>query len=564
MAMLTQYSHSLLFEVVKYALPLFVTYALVLITYRLFLHPLSGYPGPFLARISDLCGAYYASQKKTHIYTWKNHCRYGPVVRVGPNKLVFSSVTALRDIYKSDRAIKTMAYKTMGSGGVHGNIFTTSDKYFHRGRRQLIGQVLTERSLRAFEPTMMAQIDVFLRELLKASSQGKPVNMTERTRRLGINIAALVGFGYDLQLQTSDANRWLLEVVDAGPGISIICYHSYRWLRNILRLARLWSLRDVRRKYMNLLDKIVTFRTSQDKDAIHDLYKFVADSLSYEAGGLRQSELWAEASVFLSAAGETTNTAISSTLFYLSRNPHAYTKLAHEISTTFPTRASIRGPALSSSCPYLRACIDESLRLSPPVPGILWRCEEQQQDEDENDDNKSPSFTIDGHPIPRGTSVGVNTYSLHRDPTYFSPDPFAYRPERWLDDDESEAQGRRKTRNRMREAFAPFSIGSRACAGKGMAYMEAGLVVAETLWCFDFSCVEEGVGGEGGGEVGKQNGLGRERERGREEENENEFRLEDVFASRHQGPWLVFKARADVDLGLELESEEDGLGGDGL
>lgn len=121
---------------------------------------------------------------------------------------------------------------------------------------------------------------------------------------------------------------------------------------------------------------------------------------------------------------------------------------------------------------YLRAFIDEALRLSPPVPGILWR-----DISPEYQRNNQP-FLVDGHVIPRGTAFGINVYSLHHNEDYF-PDSFSFKPERWLDSSPD-------TKKIMREAFNPFSMGPRGCAGKSMAYLEASLVLAKTLWYFDF------------------------------------------------------------------------------
>lgn len=103
--------------------------------------------------------------------------------------------------------------------------------------------------------------------------------------------------------------------------------------------------------------------------------------------------------------GDTTATALSATLFYLSRNPECYAKLATEIRAAFRKGTEISGKGLAG-CQYLRACIDESLRMSPPTPGTLWR---QLAPEEEG---RGP-FVVDGHVIPKGTKVGVNTYSLH-------------------------------------------------------------------------------------------------------------------------------------------------------
>jgi cytochrome P450 len=225
-------------------------------------------------------------------------------------------------------------------------------------------------------------------------------------------------------------------------------------------------------------------------------------------------------------AGDTTKTALSALFFYLSRNPESYHKLAHEIRSTFTSGNDIRGASLTG-CQYLRACIDEALRISPPAPATLWR--ELRSDVDDE------SFVVDGHVLPRGTLVGVNIYSVHHNEEYF-PDSFAFRPERWLDESSPDA------RQIMREAFVPFSIGARGCAGKTMAYTEISLVLAKTLWYFDFAPVSGELGERGAGRPG----LGSWRQR------REEFQLYDVFTAIHEGPYLTFKPRGE-DLLKDLE-----------
>lgn len=229
-----------------------------------------------------------------------------------------------------------------------------------------------------------------------------------------------------------------------------------------------------------------------------------------------------------SLGGDTTAAGISALLFYLTRHPEIYRKLAQEIRTTFSSSSEIHGGPQLSNCQYLRACIDEALRISPPVNGTLWR-------ELPADDDGSKPFVVDGHVIPKGVQVGVNIYTLQHNPEYF-PDPYAFKPERWLSGDEAE-------KRRMKEAFATFQIGYRGCAGKPMAYLEASLVIAKLLWYFDFESAPGEAGQVGGGKVGDKTGRHRP----------DEYQLYDVFASGHDGPMLVFKPRGEhwQELGTE-------------
>jgi cytochrome P450 len=159
--------------------------------------------------------------------------------------------------------------------------------------------------------------------------------------------------------------------------------------------------------------------------------------------------------------------------------------------------------------------------MSPPVSSTPWR---------QLAPDAEGVLVIDGHQIPKGIAVGVNIYSLHHTEEYF-PDPFKFSPERWLasgNGTEPSAEQRR-----TREAFCPFSIGHRSCAGKPVAYLEASLTLAKTLWYLDFERATGALGQVGAGKKGGQSGR----------ERPEEFQLYDTFNSVHDGPYLVFKPR---------------------
>jgi hypothetical protein len=51
-------------------------YALSL-SFRVLLHPLRKYPGPFIARLSEAYGGFYALRGTLHLQAYKNHLKYG-------------------------------------------------------------------------------------------------------------------------------------------------------------------------------------------------------------------------------------------------------------------------------------------------------------------------------------------------------------------------------------------------------------------------------------------------------------------------------------------------------
>lgn len=103
--------------------------------------------------------------------------------------------------------------------------------------------------------------------------------------------------------------------------------------------------------------------------------------------------------------------------FYLSRNPKAYARLATEIRTTFTSASEIHQGPLLKRCTYLRAVIDETMRMSPSALTPTWR------EQEATSVAAGEHFIVDGHDIPPGTQVAISQYSLQHNPKYF-PEPF--------------------------------------------------------------------------------------------------------------------------------------------
>lgn len=424
----------------------------------------------------------------------------------------------LKDIYLNETLLKSFAYKyTAATPGVYG-VFNVIDKSIHRYKRKLVGQAISERSMRIFEPVMQEQITVFLQLLLSSCSPNfTPVNMTTNVKRLTFDIAGLLAFGHNLKTQTDPKHRPLISAQTAGNHRSnIFLQFPFLYRTKVFSLLELFASDQVLAYYQSI-ESLIAARAAEPKHVRHDLYSLVVDEMNPDGNYLMDSEIWAEAAFFLPAGADTTAALLCAALFYLSRNPDPYAKLVHEIRTSFDAGDDIKvGPKLSS-CKYLRATIDETLRIAPPAPGTLWR---------ERPTTDKSSLVIDGHVIPPGVQVGVNTYALLHNEEYF-PEPFNFLPERWLAPVQDKS---------MLDAFVPFSIGSRGCAGKAMAYTQSSLVLARVLWYFDFEAAPNLLGKVGGGNPAL--GEGRERE--------HEFQLYDAASATHDGPVLVFHPRGDV------------------
>lgn len=110
------------------------------------------------------------------------------------------------------------------------------------------------------------------------------------------------------------------------------------------------------------------------------------------------------------------------------------------------------------------ACLDEALRIYPPVPGAFPR------------DVPPGGDYIGDTWVPDNTVVAVTQYAAyHSSDNFYLPNEFI--PERWLDDE--------RFKDDNKAAFQPFSVGPRNCVGRNLAYFEMRIVLARLLYNFD-------------------------------------------------------------------------------
>ncbi|TEY71251.1 hypothetical protein BOTCAL_0097g00050 [Botryotinia calthae] len=354
--------------------------------YRLTFHPFAKYPGPRWAKITDLYSAYHSLRGTLHIRALQAHDKYGSVVRLGPNKLVFNSAEALQEIYTSKDVQKSKGYAALvTTPGVH-NVHNSVEFSTHKHKRRVISKGFTIPSLLAFEPTMISTVNLLIQNLAMASIKSKsqdnwssPINMGTSFKHMSLDVMGEFGFGQSFNLQTSSDNHFLPEMI-AGilirGGVLLQC-QAFRKMGIERFLNR--KVHTAVRKYHSTVSKLVADRLKEDKNAKSDLFSFIFDA-QYSIDGkhenietMTESELFTESGFLLAAGSDTSSTTLSALLFYLSRYPKCYEKVTAEIRSTFSSLSEIHSGPKITSLKYLRACIEEALRMSPPLGSALWR-----------------------------------------------------------------------------------------------------------------------------------------------------------------------------------------------
>ncbi|EGW33967.1 CYP52A18 [Spathaspora passalidarum NRRL Y-27907] len=166
----------------------------------------------------------------------------------------------------------------------------------------------------------------------------------------------------------------------------------------------------------------------------------------------------------LLAGRDTTAGLLSFVFFEMARNPDMWSRLREEIISHFGD-SEVEQITFENlkKCEYLKAVLNESLRMYPSVPrnGRVAN-RNTTLPRGGGPDGKSPVL------VRKGQNVGYIINSTHLDETYYGKDAKEFRPTRWF---EPEVR-------KLGWAFLPFNGGPRICLGQQFALTEASYVIA--------------------------------------------------------------------------------------
>jgi cytochrome P450 len=176
-----------------------------------------------------------------------------------------------------------------------------------------------------------------------------------------------------------------------------------------------------------------------------------------ESAEFSDDQLVDQALTILFAGFETTSSAISFCVYYLCACPDEQERLRAELMPLLDDGASLASLTVEQlrSVPYLKAFVNETLRLRSPAP-IIGRYVAE--------DTTLPSGIV----AQAGSRVNVAVYMAHTDGEFYEQ-PLAFKPSRWLD---GECSDRATTPADRRPLFLAFSQSKRSCIGERLARVE--------------------------------------------------------------------------------------------
>ncbi|KAH7886740.1 cytochrome P450 monooxygenase CYP63 [Phlebopus sp. FC_14] len=178
----------------------------------------------------------------------------------------------------------------------------------------------------------------------------------------------------------------------------------------------------------------------------------------------------------LLAARDTTACLLTYVTYFLALHPGVARKLREEVievcGNSVPTYEHIK------RLKYMKAVIDEALRLFPPVPlnqrqSRPVSCTLPPPDRTFPPESEKPLY------MPKSTTFFYSTLLMQRNKALWGPDADEFDPERWIDPKRLS----RFASNPM--MFTPFSAGPRICLGQNYAYNEASFFLVRLIQNFD-------------------------------------------------------------------------------
>ncbi|TGJ81757.1 hypothetical protein E0Z10_g7012 [Xylaria hypoxylon] len=373
---------------------------------------------------------------------------------------------------------KSKGYKTMIPIPDGWSTMTSIDKDLHRNLRRVFRSGVSAECLAQHEPAILRNLRIYFSQLLQTTypeAWSHASDMRKWNLYLGFDTMADFGLGLKTNLLQSPARDYVFPALhihekkmglwEQLPILDDIGIGSFmsRVLLLISPEARLFGT-----WYQKFLEQAVSNNSDKNRGIFGPVIQSGQGLL--DKPGHNHSQMIGEGAFSTFSSADGYGMMLSGFLHYLGHYPHVYQKLATEMRSKYqPGESIIWGPKLESSV-YLRAVIDEVMRLLPPACGVHWReCER-------------PGIAIGGNelPIPVGSDVGMSLFSLFRDERIFR-DPVLFWPERWIPGTLPEDEY-----TLARQMFTPFLIGPRNCAGGHVAIMIASIAYAYVLVNYDF------------------------------------------------------------------------------
>jgi cytochrome P450 len=266
----------------------------------------------------------------------------------------------------------------------------------------------------------------------------QPVALHPPVRRLTLEIILRAVFGLERGAQLDELRDLLTEVLAFGDSPLSLIPPAQRLLKGrgpVGRMERISARAD------ELIFGLIEERRGEHGDG-EDVLSMLLGARDEDGEPMTAPELRDELVTALVAGHETTASQLAWAFERIAREPHVQRRLHAELDD-------------GADEAYLTATINEILRRRPVLPNAEPRLVKQ-------------PIEVGGIRYEPGVVLFASAYLVHHDPAIY-PDPYAFRPERFLEQSPGTY------------TWIPFGGGRRRCIGASFALLEMKLVLRAAL-----------------------------------------------------------------------------------
>ncbi|KAF1811223.1 trichodiene oxygenase [Eremomyces bilateralis CBS 781.70] len=458
-----------------------VVYYVGVAIYRLFLSPLAKFPGPKFAGLTRWYEGYYEIIKSGSYSRRidRMHDEYGPIVRVAPDEIHIRDPDFWDDVYSKNPKIQVAKIGWDTRFGSKASTFTTPDATKHRQRRAAFSNMFSKRAILQLEPVIRDTASTLIRRMVEFAESKKVLNVREAYSAYTGDIIMQYSFGFcynQLETPNFDSFHYAFKAIGGmghiaaqWPWVLPLMNSLPDWLVQILEPASAELLR-LKRDQWDLVGR--TIRGEELKVSHRTIFNEIVES-QLPPEDKSQQRLADEAQTTVGAGVETTANTLSIATFHISNTPSIYEKLHKELVEAFPDRTVVPSLYDFEKLPYLRACIQEGLRLGYGLSARNPRAHDR-------------PLRYNDWVIPAHTTVAMTIVDLHHDEKIF-PQSHSYIPERWLNNPVA------STGKALDHYLVPFGRGPRMCMGINLAWAELHYCLGTVFRQFKFDLFETDV-----------------------------------------------------------------------
>lgn len=231
-------------------------------------------------------------------------------------------------------------------------------------------------------------------------------------------------------------------------------------------------------------------RIRKGKDANPDIAGYLVDAFEKSENKKDAlSYIHGDSRLIIVAGSDTTAATLSHLFYHLASHPDAVKKLRNEVKPMMEADGGVSHVKIQEA-QYLNGCINEALRLNPPVPcGVFRKTPNEGVYIGDTFIAGNTVIQMPGYVMARGEQGDGHVLSallIFDTDEKIYPRPLEFIPERWYSKPELVQH---------KDAFQPFSSGPFGCIGKNLALMEVRTLTSRMVMDFDvaFAPGEDGT-----------------------------------------------------------------------